>query len=260
MTRFFLLLALACPLGEFVGCAVSHISPAVTTNEDVWYDDDPASLEVMRKLEQPIDLTLDEAKLFSALAAWRELADVNMIVNWTALEATGAEQNLPVNLSLRQVPAGVFLKLLAEQAESAAQLERVDWCVERGVVKFSTRRDLLKNTVTRVYDIRDFLIGLASEPVRDSSRPSGNAPPVYVPSKEPLIRPSATPYVGMTREEMIENLTTMIQDTVGISSEWAAYGGAVSSLRELDGLLIVKSDWREHRRIERLYAALRARR
>ncbi len=260
MKRFLLPAALAWALSVFVGCTASRIAPTVTTSDDAWYDDDPASLEVMRKLEKPIDLTVAGSKMVVAVEAWRSLADVNVVVNWAALEAAGIEQDLPVSLSLRGVPAGVYLELLIDQAGAAAQLEKTDWCVEQGVVKVSTRRDLLKVNVTRVYDIRDFLVGLPFEKSpKDPSKPSGNEPPKYVPTKEPMIRPSATHDVDMTREEMIEHLTTMIQDTVGIHAEWAAYGGDVSSLRELNGLLIIKADWRKHREIEKLYAALRER-
>ncbi|MEX2215678.1 MAG: von Willebrand factor type A domain-containing protein [Phycisphaeraceae bacterium] len=63
----------------------------------------------------------------------------------------------------------------------------------------------------------------------------------------------------VTRSEIIEQLTTLVQDTVGTTSEWAAYGGEVSSLRELNHNLIIKSTPENHRKVQALLAKLRGR-
>ncbi|MEX2216137.1 MAG: hypothetical protein WD768_18645, partial [Phycisphaeraceae bacterium] len=62
----------------------------------------------------------------------------------------------------------------------------------------------------------------------------------------------------ITRAESIEQLTTLIQDTVGTTSEWAAYGGELSSLREITGNLIVKTTPRNHKAIAELIAQMQS--
>lgn len=59
------------------------------------------------------------------------------------------------------------------------------------------------------------------------------------------------------REEQIETLVYFIQDTVGSQEEWAAYGGVSSSLRELNGNLIVKTTPANHRELRKLLEQLR---
>lgn len=58
--------------------------------------------------------------------------------------------------------------------------------------------------------------------------------------------------LAMDRDMRIEELTTLIQDTIGRQEDWAAYGGSVSSLRELNGNLIIKTTPENHRQIRRL--------
>ena len=60
-----------------------------------------------------------------------------------------------------------------------------------------------------------------------------------------------------TRDELIEQITTLITETVGDFNEWSINGGDVSSLDELNGNLVVKSTPDNHRNIVRLLAQLR---
>lgn len=254
MGRYLVLLGLAWILSSVGGCAASHIAPTVTTSNDAWYDDDPASLEVMRKLERPMDWNLEGVKFAAALDVWRNAAGVNVYVNWAALEVTGIEPDVPASIALggqmRQVPAGVCLSLLLRDTDASSASEGVDWCVERGVVMVSTRRDLKKNTITRVYDIRDFLLDVPPAEMRSSATAD---PPAQKPSLERL-------FPGATREERIEQIRTLIQDAVGDQADWAAYGGEVSEFRVFTSQMVIKSTWRNHRQIDRLLADLRSRR
>ena len=61
----------------------------------------------------------------------------------------------------------------------------------------------------------------------------------------------------VSRDERIEALVNLIQDTIGRQDEWAAYGGDVSSLRELNGNLIIKTSPENHLAIRRLLYQLR---
>ncbi len=67
----------------------------------------------------------------------------------------------------------------------------------------------------------------------------------------------ATPDEGTTRGELVEQIVSLIQDTVGTPQEWAALGGDVSSIRELNGNLIVKGTPRQHHEITGLLAQIR---
>lgn len=61
----------------------------------------------------------------------------------------------------------------------------------------------------------------------------------------------------ISREEQIDMLVTMIQDTIGKQEYWAAYGGTVSSVREFHGQLIVKTTPVQHRALRDLLELIR---
>jgi hypothetical protein len=84
----------------------------------------------------------------------RELAGSSIHVKWAALEAAGVNKDTPVNVRLVEVPAAKALQVILEDVGGVNRLEYV---VEDGVIVISTRDDLSRRTVTRVYDVRDLV-------------------------------------------------------------------------------------------------------
>ncbi len=60
-----------------------------------------------------------------------------------------------------------------------------------------------------------------------------------------------------TREELLEQVVGLIHDTIGRQNEWQAYGGERSSIRELNGNLIIKTTVQNHQAIRKLLKSLR---
>ena len=56
----------------------------------------------------------------------------------------------------------------------------------------------------------------------------------------PLVVPDCE-VLTLSREEMIENLTELIRDTVGEATDWSQNGGNIASLREMNCTLIVNA-------------------
>ena len=54
---------------------------------------------------------------------------------------------------------------------------------------------------------------------------------------------------GLTRQDRIDQITGLIQDTVGQQEDWAVYGGALNSIRELNGNLFIRATPPEHAQI-----------
>jgi general secretion pathway protein D len=65
-----------------------------------------------------------------------------------------------------------------------------------------------------------------------------------------------TANVGPTREELVESITKLIEDTVATDS-WKDNGGSVGALRELQGQLIVTQTPENHRQLVNLLEQLR---
>lgn len=58
--------------------------------------------------------------------------------------------------------------------------------------------------------------------------------------------------------DRLQEILTTIQDMAGRQQDWAAYGGSVSSIREMDGRLIVKAPAEAHATIRKLLDDLKA--
>ena len=60
-----------------------------------------------------------------------------------------------------------------------------------------------------------------------------------------------------TRQELVDEVSSRIRDQVGEQAEWKAYGGDVSSIRELNDNLIIITSRVNHDAIAKLIASLR---
>jgi hypothetical protein len=155
---------------------------------------------------------------------------------------------------------------LKEALDWACLVTDTDWDVIKGVVVVSTSGAIQRRQiVTKVYDIRGFVIQVpdfigAPEFDLNSalSNTSSGGSSGGAQSATTLFSESDRTGEQPTRAESIEQLVTLIQDTVGKQSEWAAYGGEVSSLREMTGNLIIKTTPRNHKDIEELLAKMAA--
>ncbi len=204
-----------------------------------------------------------------AIAELRSRTGSNFYVDTVTLDAAGFTSDAPVSMTLTRTPAHVVLQLMLNQSSGA--LEPIGFVVMDGMVRITSRRKLQNIVDTRVYDIRDLVMtgsyaNFLSAPQFDlnsalscSSSGGGRGVPhvattLFADDDDPKAMEERQ---AEAREMYIEQVVTMIQDTVGEQVEWAAYGGEVSSLRELNGNLIVKTTPGNHREIDRLLIALR---
>ena len=135
----------------------------------------------------------------------------NVFVNWRALEAEHVTRDLPVTIDLTGLPAAAALDRLLEHV--GGETVNLGWTIDEGVVTISSLRDLAKNTLTRVYDIRRFIRGDA------------------------------------TRQADIDKVIRRVRGIDPLS--WRDAGGEVGSVRELQGQLIVTQTAELQRRIAR---------
>ncbi|MBI1337854.1 MAG: hypothetical protein GC164_12960 [Phycisphaera sp.] len=250
--------------------------PQITERRLGSTDDTGGESEINRrvalKLRDPIQIDFKETSLVAVFEFLRNFTGVNIFVNWPALQAIGVEQDTRISLKLNNVPTEQALRLILTQAAAAGGLgERVAFSIIDGIVTISTQTDLTKTTETRPYDIRDLLVQVPSfteAPAFDlnsalsntSSGGSntgggggggGNTTSLFGDQDQEQTEK------GPTRAELVQQITDLIQETIGEQTEWAAFGGTVSSLRELNGNLIVKSTPENHRAILKLLAQLR---
>ena len=265
--------------------------PQLTNTRLAAMDSEGAESEVNRavqqQLQQPLDLPFKDNDLTTAIDLIRQKTQLNIVVNWAALEAAGIEQDMPIRVPLTNVPAIQALKLVLAQASANLIDEQLDFTISEGIVNISTEADLTRETLVTVYDIRDLLADIPnfddspqfdlSEALSNTSSGGGGRGGGNTGggggggSSGSGSGGGGSSIFGDTdtdsddrqeeaeerRLEQIEDISQLIRDTVGNAEDWVENGGSVSSLRELNGQLIVKSTPENHSEIFGLLADLR---
>ena len=245
------------------------------------------AVQTRRALSQAIPVDFPNTELAEALDHLREATDVDFNITWPALEQAGIHRDTLIDLRLREIEARRALEMVLHQASTNSFDGQAAYAIQDGFVAISTEQDLQRSVDVRVYDIRDLLVEV----------PNFDDPPTFS-LQEVLQRrreqPSSGPGFGVggsgaagsatpgsdrssqrgpvfqnnnpagsreqySRELLVEQITSLIRDTVGRQNEWAFYGadGAVSSMRELNGNLIVRTNPTNHSAIGSLLEQLR---
>ena len=229
-----------------------------------------ANRRVTQRLREPVPINFEANRLINVIDYFRNTTSLNFFVNWPALEAIGVEQDTPVSLQLNNVPADRALTLVLQQAGAASEFDPIGYSVIDGIVTISTLRDLQKTTDLRPYDIRDLLVQVPNftdapsfdlrEALSNTSSGGGGGTGGGSGSDGGLFGDDGgddDEEDALSREERVTQITSLIQDTVGDPLDWQDAGGTVSSMRELDGQLIIKTTPENHRQIAALLAQLR---
>jgi general secretion pathway protein D len=113
---------------------------------------------------------------------------------------------------------------------------------------------LSRNVVTRVYDIRDLIGPWGAEPPAEFAGAGAAGAPAAPASPASTQHASTQPLSA--RDEGVKLITQLILDTISPDS-WKDKGGAVGSIREMSGQLIVTQTPEDQEELERLLAQLR---
>ncbi len=107
----------------------------------------------IRVLRQPVE-EVDWVDLpLSSVFIWlRDQGDVNVLVDWTALQASGASEDALVNLSLKDTTVGVVLREAVEQVN-----DQVRYRATKNNIRISTKDKFNEKLHIRVYDVTDIL-------------------------------------------------------------------------------------------------------
>jgi general secretion pathway protein D len=192
----------------------------------------------------------------------RDVTGANLFVNWRALETAGIDKAAPVTARLRDVKFSKALTTILNDVGGGTV--KLAYTIDEGVITISTEEDLSKNVVTRVYDIRDLIINIPD---------FNNAPDFNITQAntgggrgggggggQSLFGGGGgqgqEENAGPTRQELVDSIIKLIQDTVA-SESWKDNGGTVGSLRELSGQLIVTQTPENQHQLVKLLEQLR---
>jgi len=186
-----------------------------------------ATAAALRKLHQPApEISFDAVPFAEVVQFLRDTTDLNIFVNWRALEAAGVDRNVPVSLRLKNIPFEQALRYILLDAGGGTVA--LDFAVVDGIVNISTADEVASDVKVRVYNIVRLLHNL----------------PTTMPAD-----PGAV--VGGPVENKADRVIAIIRETVAPDS-WRDAGGAVGSIREINGRLVVAQTEANHALIAKL--------
>ncbi len=104
-------------------------------------------------------INFDHTPLSQSLDFIRDLAGVNMHVNWRALEETGVSKETTITLKVAGVAPGQALDLILDQLNVGRdRLGSIYWVVQGGVVHVATGDILNRTTTVRIFDVGTLLM------------------------------------------------------------------------------------------------------
>jgi hypothetical protein len=182
----------------------------------------------------------------------RKQTSTNLIVHWRTLEAAGIDQKAPITLRLSKLPIQRVLELICDEA--GAGQERIDAQAIDGAIVVSTAEDNARYAETKLYDVQDFVQArydfrkrLGWQPATSQSAAANGQ------SRTGLFgtSPEEDPY-----NEAIETLNRMICEFVE-PDMWRDAGGAIGSIRDYNGRLMITATPAMHAQIAALLEMLR---
>lgn len=278
---------------SFPESMAQNIETGVTAPDQVDAATDPT---LIAQLNKRISVNFNVAPLETVVEKLRQIFEVNIQVEWAALEQAGVDMDHPVALQLKEV-SGKNVLLLLMRHLSASTVEPLGYTTLDNVLVISTENALTTltreaQTVVRVYDCRDLIRWPGGATDQVSRAPSGAGGPgmmemsggmgsmggnMMMPGgmrggQPGAGRPQAgrgrigralpqvtrfSTQTGESSELLASKLIELIVMTNGEPGDWALLGGDEGSIHEFDGMLVIQHRQDVHDRIVVLLDTLR---
>jgi general secretion pathway protein D len=225
----------------------------------------PADRQVRQRLKMIVPkLAFNDIPLENVIQFLRDTSGASIYVNWQALQNVTIQKDTKVNVTLENVSFEKALRVILEDVGGAnAQLT---WVLDDGVITISTRDELIKRTVTRVYDIRDLMIrvpnfaapqvNLGANNTSTGNNNNGGTGGGWIQSNSNTNAQNEGNIP--TKEELVKKIVDSIASTIDPDSWRPPVGqGTVGSIRELHGNLLITTTREDHEKINDLFSQLR---
>ena len=220
----------------------------------------PANRAVRQKLrERQQKLEFTDVPLEQVIEFIRDISGVSIDPRWSALEQAGVTRETPVKVKLSGVTIEKALRTILEGVSTVTPLGYV---IDEGVITISTKDDLARQTIVRVYDIRDLIIRVPnfSGPSIDLENVGGNNVGGNNASTSGGLFGNVSDNEGeenqISRQELIDNILEMVRSTIAPDT-WIENSGTIGSIRELGGTIVVNQTPESHEALGRLLEQLR---
>jgi hypothetical protein len=191
-------------------------------------------------------MNLDKVTFSDAIDFLRDSADVNLHVNWKALEASGVSRDVPISIRLSNLPIRKALTYVLNAAPPST------WFVDDGVIEVTTQAIADKHMYTRVYPIDDLVMDIPDfygpqfnlQSAAQGSGQSGGQSP-FQNSNTQQQQPQQQP--RPTRDERGQQIVDLITQSIR-PDIWHASGGP-ATIAYYHGSLVVTAPRQVHEAI-----------
>ena len=231
----------------------------------------PADAALREKLMREIErLSFAEIDFKDVIQFLREYSDANIHVNRRALQAAGIEQNTKVTVDVRRITVKRALDLILRDVSGAAAGADAElrYVVDGGVLIISTKADLAREPIRRVYDIRDLLVPVPdfrgprielSEAAQESQNigtsGSGSSGGIFEDDSDL----DQYEEEEKTKEELTEDFIDLVKNAIDRDSWGDPEGGGVGVgfIQVINGQLVVTQTAENHQALAELIEKLR---
>ncbi|MDP7288402.1 MAG: hypothetical protein QGH94_10455 [Phycisphaerae bacterium] len=232
-----------------------------------------AETEMDRIVRKQLDtrvskLDFEDMELSQVFQFLRDVSGANIHVKWRALALESVEPATTVNVHLSAVTfrkaLNTILEDVATGGEPGVGETGLGYVIDEGVITISTKADLGKQTVVRVYDIRDMIVRVPmfeGPRLGRSTKGAGDESSDSTGLFDPSAGGGAETGTGLegdlkSRSEIITEIKTLITDTVDRNS-WRDAGGEAGAISEIGGQLVITQTIENHDSIVELIGKLR---
>lgn len=103
-----------------------------------------------------VDAEYDAVDLEDVIEDLRQKYDLNIHVSWKRLDAIGVRKDERIELTLKQVPLAMVLRMVLQEALDD-DIDQLDYSVRGGIIVISSRNALQRDTILKTYDITDLI-------------------------------------------------------------------------------------------------------
>lgn len=231
------------------------------------YQDTPENRRTLAALEDPshrFPARFTDNALGDVIGFIKDIAQVDIDVDWTSLEAIGINRDTPVNLTLSNATPKTILDRVMTKLGGGG-LGQADWAVRDGIVVVASDDAIRRHTALAIYDVRDLIIEIPDyddvptidlQSVLQSGRGGGGGRSPFRNDQDDRQQRQMT-----ERQERLENIIDIITENIDPEG-WVDRGGTTGKIQRLvnQGQLIITNTPKNHREIEGFLSKLRAQR